>query len=556
MSWLVELFSGESVATSVLILGLVAAAGLALGSIRVYGISLGIAGVLFSGLIFAHFGFHINQHVLEFAREFGLILFVYTIGLQVGPGFISSLRRDGLPLNAMAAAIVLLGAVIAVMICLFGGVEMPVAVGLFSGGTTNTPSLAAAQSALADLPGYTDEMGKLPGLGYAVAYPFGIMGIIITMLLARVVFRVNVPQEAEAMSRMHQSESANLARLNVEIENANLDGMKLKDVPMLDEAGFVVSRIKKQDRVFVPQPETVLSKGDILLLVGPKARIDDVRVLLGRESQTDLVSLPSDITSRRLVVTSKRMMGKTIEELAFLERYGVTITRLRRAGVELATAGNVRLHFGDTVLAVGEDANIEKVAKELGNSIKRLDHPEVIPLFVGIVLGVIVGSWPFELPGVPAPVKLGLAGGPLLVAILLSRIGQIGRITWFMPASANFIMREVGIVLFLSCVGLKAGDRFVATLTQGDGLYWMALAGIITIVPLMVVALIGRLLLKMNFMNLCGLLAGSMTDPPALAFACGFHGSDTPTVAYATVYPLTMILRVLCAQLMVLFFTT
>jgi putative transport protein len=532
----------------------VAATGLALGSIRAYGISLGVAGVLFSGLLFAHFGLGINEHVLEFAREFGLILFVYSIGIQVGPGFVSSLRREGLPLNLMAASIVLLGAVVAVVISFAGGVEMPVAVGLFSGATTNTPSLAAAQSALRDVAGYSEDMSKLPGLGYAVAYPFGIIGIILTMILVRVAFRVNVAAENEALLAAQQRETARLTRMNIEIQNPNLEGMKLRDVPMLDTADVVVSRVMKGDTVRVAQPDTVLSRGDVLLAVGPKQRLEELRVIAGCESQADLMQVPSAISSRRLVVTNKAVMGKSIDELGLLDRYGVTITRLRRFGVELPATAKVDLHFGDTVLAVGEPESIDKAAAELGNSIKRLDHPEVIPLFLGIVLGVIVGSWPFTLPGVPAPVRLGLAGGPLLVAILLSRIGQIGRVTWFMPASANFILREVGIVLFLACVGLKSGDRFIETLTQGSGFYWMAMAALITLVPLLVVALAGRIFFKVNYLTLCGLLAGSMTDPPALAFATNVTGSDAPTVSYATVYPLTMILRVLSAQLMVLLF--
>jgi putative transport protein len=555
MLWLTELFTGESAATSILILGVVAAAGIALGSLRAYGVSLGVAGVLFSGLLFGHFGFGLNEHVLEFAREFGLILFVYTIGLQVGPGFISSLRRDGLPLNIMAASIVLLGAGVTLIIAFSGGIPLPAAVGLFSGATTNTPSLAAAQSALRDMVGPEGaEITKLPGLGYAVAYPFGVIGIILTMLFSRLVFRVNLAHEIETFTAAQQRDRMELERMNLEVRNQNLDGMAIKEIPLLAGSGVVISRVMHNDAVHVAKPETIVHTGDVLLAVGAKERLDQLCVVVGCESAKDLITHPSNITSRRLVVTNKSATGKTLDELGFLPRYGVNITRLRRAGVELTTATNVELHYGDTVLAVGEPENIDAVAKVVGNSVKRLDHPEIIPVFLGIVLGVIIGSLPFHLPGVPAPVKLGLAGGPLLVAIILSRIGQIGPITWYMPASANFIMREVGITLFLAAVGLRAGDRFVETLLQGDGFYWMGMAAFITLVPLLIVSFIGRIFLKINFMSLCGLLSGSMTDPPALAFACNVTGSDTPTVAYATVYPLTMILRVLCAQLMVLFF--
>ncbi|MDX9975172.1 MAG: putative transporter [FCB group bacterium] len=554
MQWVLELFNSDSAAAAIVTLALVATVGIALGSIRIYGVSLGVAGVLFSGLLFGHIGLGLNEHVLEFAREFGLILFVYTIGLQVGPGFISSLRRDGLPLNLMAAGIVLLGTAVTIGIVFLGGVEVPAAVGLFSGATTNTPSLAAAQSALRDILGPEDPLTKLPGLGYAVAYPFGVIGIILTMLFARLVFRVDLAHEAEVFAAAQKRDRKELIRMNMEVQNANLSGMALKDIPLLEGSGVVISRVMHEDEVQVAQPDTVLQKGDVLLAVGTESALKKLCVLVGCKSAKDLITHPSTITSKRLVITNKSATGKTLEELDFLSRYEVNITRLRRAGVELTTGQNVELHYGDSVLAVGEAENIDRVADIVGNSTKRLDHPEIIPMFLGIVLGVIVGSWPFHLPGVPAPVKLGLAGGPLLVAIILSRIGQIGPITWYMPASANFIVREVGITLFLAAVGLRAGDMFVETLLQGDGFYWMAVASLITLLPLLIIAFIGRIFLKVNYLNLCGLLAGSMTDPPALAFACNATGNDTPTVAYATVYPLTMILRVLCAQLMVLLF--
>jgi len=432
-------------------------------------------------------------------------------------------------------------------------VEVPVAVGLFSGATTNTPSLAAAQSALRDVTGGNIDILKLPGLGYAVAYPFGIVGIILAMLVTRVAFRVDLAQEAAAFAAAQQRGREELVRMNLEVQNPNLDEMRIQDIPLLNGSGVVISRIMHGGEVRVAQPDTVVRKGDILLAVGTRPKLDQLRLIIGRESGEDLMAVPSNITSRRLVVTNKSATGKTLDELGFLPRYGVSITRLRRAGVELTTHAAIDLHFGDSVQAVGEPENLDKVALILGNSTRRLDHPEVIPVFLGVVLGVIVGSWPFHIPGIPAPVRLGLAGGPLLVAIVLSRIGQIGPVSWYLPASANFVMREVGIVLFLATVGLRSGDRFVETLTQGDGLYWMGLAAFITLVPLLLVAFVGRAVLKVNYLSLCGLLSGSMTDPPALAFACNVTGSDTPTVAYATVYPLTMILRVLAAQLMVLF---
>jgi len=553
MAWFSDLLQGESVASSVLILALVAAIGLALGSLKIKGISLGIAGVLFSGLLFGHFGFTIDHDVMEFAREFGLILFVYTIGLQVGPGFLASLRREGLPLNIMAASIVVLGALTAVVISYAADIEIPVIVGLLSGATTNTPSLAAAQQALADSGITGAEIAKMPGLGYAVAYPFGIMGIILTMVLIRGVFRVDSGKEAEELRQKRERTIEPLERVNLVVENPNLEGMVLGEILLFEESGIVISRVRHGDEQFIAQADTMLHLGDIVLAVGPRPKLHALKLLIGKKTDVDLSAVPSNITTQTLIVTKKAVLGKTAPELGLRSKYDVQITRVRRSGVELPVSPLLRFQYGDRLVAVGEKQRIEQVAELFGNSEKTLNYPEIIPIFVGIVLGVIVGSWPFQIPGVPAPVKLGLAGGPLLVAIVLSRIGRIGPLVWYLPSSANFILREVGIVLFLACVGLKSGDRFVETLVQGDGLKWMALASLITLIPLVTVGFVGRLFLKMNFLTLCGLLAGSMTDPPALAFAGSATNSDEPTVSYAAVYPLTMILRVILAQLIVLF---
>ena len=554
MAWFSDLLQGESVASSVLILALVAALGLALGSLKIKGIGLGIAGVLFSGLLFGHFRFAINHDVMEFAREFGLILFVYTIGLQVGPGFLASLRREGLPLNIMAASIVVLGALTAVVVSYSAGIEIPVIVGLLSGATTNTPSLAAAQQALADTGTTGAEIAKMPGLGYAVAYPFGIMGIILTMVLIRGVFRVDSGKEAEELRQKRERTIEPLERVNLVVENPNLEGMILGEISLFEESGVVISRVRHGDEQFIAQADTMLHLGDIVLAVGPRPKLHALKLLIGKKTDVDLSAVPSNITTQTLIVTKKAVLGKTAPELGLRSKYDVQITRVRRSGVELPVSPLLHFQYGDRLVAVGEKQRIDQVAELFGNSEKILNYPEIIPIFVGIVLGVIVGSWPFQIPGVPAPVKLGLAGGPLLVAIVLSRIGRIGPLVWYLPSSANFILRDVGIVLFLACVGLKSGDRFVETLVQGDGLKWMALASLITLIPLVTVGLVGRLFMKMNFLTLCGLLAGSMTDPPALAFAGSVTNSEEPTVSYAAVYPLTMILRVILAQLIVLLF--
>jgi putative transport protein len=559
MQWIANLINSESVAQAVLVMSVVAALGIAIGSIKIRGVGLGVAGVLFSGILVGHLmggreHGPINHEIMEFAREFGLILFVYAIGVQVGPGFFASLRKNGLGLNLMAAAIVLLGVVITVGIIKIAKVDVPVAVGLFSGGTTNTPSLAAAQEAMKDVrknaPETLQAESGRPGLGYAIAYPFGIIGIIVTMVLTRLVFRVDLKAETEALAATDARRDV-LTSVNLEVTNPNLDGLPLRNVPTLDDEGVVVSRILAAGgEAKIARPDTVLHKGDVLLAVGIKRRLDELKLIVGSESKVDVKAVASSITARTVVVTKAEALGKTVEQLNLIGRLGVAVTRVSRAAIELPATG-VPLQFGDRLLIVGEPVAIGKAADELGDSVARLNHPEIIPIFIGIGLGVLLGTLPVMLPGMPAPVKLGLAGGPLVVAILLSRLGHFGKLVWYLPSSANLMIKELGIVLFLACVGLKSGGNFVATL-KGDGLYWMGLAALITIVPLLLVAAVGRIIFKTNYLTLCGLLAGSMTDPPALAFAGSVTKSDAPSVSYATVYPLVMLLRVLAGQAIVL----
>jgi putative transport protein len=548
-----SLFKPQSVALAVLILSLVAASGLALGSIRIVGLHLGIGGVLFAGLIFGRWLGHdaFNVDILEFARDFGLILFVYTIGVQVGPGFLASLRKQGLPLNLAAAAIVLLGVVLTILVSKVGHIEMANAVGLFAGGTTNTPSLAAAQQALNDTrSGNSAATGTVAA--YAIAYPFGIIGIILAMVLIRAIFRINVKAEGDALMADHDAAPV-LSTRNLELTNPNLDGLPLRRIPGIGGEVFV-SRVLHQDKLAVAGGESVVHIGDVLLAVGPQARLDEVQLIVGRLSTVDLTALPSNIAARRIVVTKSSALGKTVAQLNVQQRYGVAITRIRRGEVELPPGPQVTLQFGDTVMAVGEESAIKRVAAELGDSLSRLNHPQVIPIFLGIALGVVLGSIPFRIPGMPAPVKLGLAGGPLIVAIILSRLGHVGPLVWHLPLSASYALREVGIVLFLSCVGLKSGGEFFQTLTHGPGLYWVACGAVITAVPLLGVAFFARMVMRMNYVTLCGLLAGSMTDPPALQFAGTVTQSEAASISYAAVYPLVMVLRVLAAQILVLMF--
>ncbi len=554
MDAIMQLLTSDSVAHSVLIFSLVAALGLIIGNIKVFGIRFGVAGVLFSGILFGHFQVTVRPEVLEFCREFGLILFVYTIGMQVGPGFFSSLKRDGLVLNILAAFVVVGGVGITILLSIFGKIPIPAAVGMFSGATTNTPSLGAAQQALNNIPSMTPELLKLPGLGYAVAYPFGILGIILTMIITRMIFKININHETDAHAVIEAKTKSVLAVRNIRVDNPNLEGIAITNIPNIDESGVVISRVMHDGKVKVALGETKIHVGDILYAVGPAEKLTALEMTIGSRSDIDVRQVKSNIVAQRLIVTKPEVVGKTIADLNIWERYGITITRISRAEIEFSVSQDIQLHYADTVLAVGEEEDIKEFADEIGNSSKQLNHPFVVPLFVGVALGIFVGSWPIHLPGIPSPVKLGLAGGPLIVAIILSRIGRIGNLIWYMPISANFMLRELGIVLFLACVGLKSGDQFVNIIVHGQGLYWMACATLITFVPIMLVALFARLKLKMNYLTLCGILAGSMTDPPALAFATGLATSNAPSVAYATVYPLVMLLRVVFAQLLIIYF--
>ena len=542
MDWLIDLIRGTSpaqaVAQAVLLIGIVAACGIALGSIRIRGISLGIGGVLFAGLFLGHvlgrYDIRIDERVLNFARDFGLILFVYAIGVQVGPGFLASLRKEGLPLNLMAAAIVILGAVVTVGIWRWGmdgGAggndrgELPVAIGLFAGAIDQHAEPRRGSTGPARRVG--EDPARLPGLGYAVAYPFGIIGILLTMLAVRVVFRVDPQEEANALAVMQERNTERLATMNLEVQNTNLAGLTLLEIPALADSGVVISRVMKGGSTHVARPNTVLGVGDVLLAVGPPPRLDALRIIVGRESTSDLKSLPSSITTRRLVVTRRELPSASPWTNSICPSGWASPSRASTA----RTSTSRRLPTSASSSATRSSSSarrcvIEQAAAEVGNSLKRLSHPQVVPVFVGIVLGVLLGSLPIPLPGVPVPVKLGLAGGPLIVAIILSRLGNIGPVVWHMPISANFMLREVGIALFLAVVGLHNGEQFFHAFAHGKGFLWLGYGAMITVVPLAIVAAFARLWLKLNYLTLCGLLAGSMTDPPALSFAGTVTGSD------------------------------
>lgn len=547
-----EILAQGPVAKAILALSIVAASGLALGSLGVRGIRLGAAGVLFAGIFFGQLGMHIDERILEFVRDFGLLLFVYTVGLQVGPGFFSSVKQRGIQLNALGGAAVLLGGVMVAGFRFLFHFPVPVIGGLFAGATTNTPSLAAAQAVLQNVTNSNPASGDLLGMAYAVAYPFGIVGIILTMLLLRRIFSIDIDLEVRNVEMSAATSERTPDYIDLEVTNPNVDGLALRSLPFAGEVGVVFSRLLRGGTVTVPEDDSVVRLGDGLRLVGPKAKLMQLEPVIGRKSSIDIKSVPSELRTEHLYVTKREVLGKSLGELNFERAYGAVVTRITRAEVEFAATDSVRLQFGDFLFVVGSEEGVSQVGKLVGNKPKVLDHPHVLPVFVGILLGVVLGSLPIVLPGMPAPVRLGLAGGPLIVALILSQVGRLGPLIWYLSPAANLVLREIGIVLFLACVGLKSGSRFLEVLLSGSGFYWMAAGAILTFVPLMVIGLVARKFFKLDYPTLCGILAGSMTDPPALAFATSITKSDQPLVAYAAVYPLVMIFRVFLVQVLVL----
>jgi putative transport protein len=554
MSLFQSLASSEPAAFAILLLAVVIASGLVIGHWRWRGLKLGTTGVLFSGLLFGHWGFHLDEKLLGFVREFGLILFVFTIGLQLGPGFFSSLRRDGLRLNGLAAAVVVLGVGLTVLLPWLVRLDWPAAVGLLAGATTNTPSLGAAQQTVNSLSPPLGDRAALPALAYAVAYPGGILGIIGSLLLLRLLLRVDLAREASVFRSAQSQGSESLERQTLRVTNPRLIGTTLGSIPGLKELGVTVSRVRRANEAAVELAgdQTPIELNEELLVVGTRHSLNEFSRVVGPPSRHDLLAVPGGIQSRRIVVTRRAVLGRTLGELSLHAHYGVVVTRLARNEVEWTAGSHQRLRFGDVVQVVGSESALEKAADGLGDAVHELHETQFVPLFAGIALGVLVGLIPMALPGIPSAIRLGLAGGPLIIAILLGRLGHWGPLVWHMPLNTNLAFRELGITLFLACVGIKAGAQFFQTVWSTQGLIWLLSGLIITTIPLLVVGFCARRFFRLNFLTLSGLLAGSMTDPPALSFACGIARSDAPTGAYASVYPLTMILRILSTQLLVL----
>jgi putative transport protein len=556
MSWLVGFFANDPVGHALFVMCLITVFGVVIGSLRVLSFKLGVAGILFVGLVFGHFGASIDPVMSEFARDLGLILFVYSFGQEVGPGLLSSLKRQGGVLNLLAAATVLLGGFVALLLHKLGGIPLTAAAGLFSGATTNTPSLAAVQQSLKLVPQSAGAAGQLPSLAYAMAYPFGVIGVILVMGGLRLALRADPHRLAGELDALKEKAAARLAGVNLEVRNPEINGLTVGQVVAMIGGGVVFSRLSRGLRAQeVPRAQTKIWVGDRVHAVGPPEVLDKLRSVVGVEIAVDLTGgARSEFTSRRIVVTQRRITGKTVQELNLRETYGLIVTRIVRTGMEFAPRSEFRLQFGDELRVVGKPEAIDAFAKDAGEAGERLSQAAVVPMFIGIALGVALGSLPLKLPGSSITFRIGLAGGPLIVAVLLSRIGSIGPLVWHVPPSANQMLRTIGISLFLAAVGLRAGAGFVETLVR-VGVSWILGGALITLLPILITATAARLFFKVNFLSLCGLIAGSTTNPPALAYANSLAPeSDEVTMSFVTVYPLTMLLRLFVAQALVLFF--
>ncbi len=555
MGWFIDLFTQDSVGHALFILCLVTVLGMVFGSIRILSFRLGVAGILFVGLLFGHFGVTINPVIWEFARDLGLILFVYSFGQEVGPGLLVSLKKQGWRLNMLAAGTVLAGGLIALLLHRWAGFPLAVSAGLFSGATTNTPSLAAVQQSLKLVPQYTDAIGQLPSVAYAMAYPFGVIGIILIMGGLRFALRIDPRREAERLEALREKESSRLAGINLEVRDPNLDGLTVSQVAGMAGEGVVISRLRRGVRAQeVPRAQTKLRVGDRIHAVGTPEMLEKLRSVVGPEISIDLTEARSEFTSRRVLVTRRGIIGKTVRELDLRETYGLVVTRIIRTGMEFTPRAEFRVQFGDELRVVGKAAALDAFAKDAGESGERLSQAAVVPMFIGIALGVLLGSLPLKIPGSSVTFRIGLAGGPLIAAIILSRIGTLGPLIWHVPPSANQMLRTIGISLFLAAVGVRAGAGFVETFL-GGGVAWLVGGALITLVPVLLAAFAARVLFKIDFLSLCGLIAGSTTNPPALAYAHSLAPkSDEISMAFVTVYPLTMLLRLFVAQALVLFF--
>ncbi len=543
-----------------MLLALVIAIGLLLGKIKVKGVSLGSTWILFVGILLSHFGFRADASLLHFLKEFGLILFVFSIGLQVGPGFFHSFKSGGLKLNMLAVALVLTGVITTYLIHVITGENLITLTGVMSGAVTNTPGLGAAQQTYLDATSgsfvheiNSSEIASSLASGYAVAYPIGVLGVIMVLMLTKTLFRIDLKKEADDLESQEVGMDSP-QRVALSVKNPAVFGKTILEASKAIENKFIISRVYRDGKVIVPVASTVLNSGDDLLVVTALSSVDAVTVLFGEQINMPKEAwdkIDASMSVRKVTITRTSMTGKKLKELKIRTNYGVSITRVSRGGIDLVANPDLIVQMGDTLMVVGHDSDINQVAKFVGNSRTGLYHPNLIPIFFGIALGVLFGSIPIMIPGIPQAIKFGLAGGPLIIAILLGYFGPMLKITTYTTMSANLMLREIGISIFLAAVGLGAGETFVSSIVNG-GYWWILYGALITLIPTALIAILGRLLFKLNFYQICGLVSGGCTNPPVLAFAQNAYGTDYTSVSYATVYPLSMFMRVLVAQILIL----
>ena len=550
MDWITQLlFPGNtSIASTLVLYSFVIAAGIFIGKVRIAGVSLGVTFVLFVGILMGHFGYEVDANILKFVREFGLILFIFAIGLQVGPGFFSSFKKGGVTLNLLAVLAIALNVLIVLGIYYFGNVhDISALVGVMSGAVTNTPGLAAAQQAVSQITNSPEE-ANLMAQGYAAAYPLGVIGIILSMFVIKGIFRINTESEIQQIEDEHTSSQLKPDFLSIKVTNALVDGKTLLELHDVITCNFVVSRMMTTaGEIIIPKSSTEIHTGDILRVVCSSSDIDRFHAVLGTNVDMDWETTPTPVYSRRIMVTNSHYNGVALGSLRLHNGYQLNCTRVNRAGVDLLATPSLRLQMGDRITVVGDLDDIDRLASRLGNSMKRLNQPNLITIFVGIIFGIILGSI-----NLGFGMKLGLAGGPLVVAILLSRFGYKFKLVTYTSSSASLLLRELGICLFLASVGIAAGKDFASAVFNETGMWWVIWGFVITFVPLVIVGCIARGKNRINFLTIMGLSSGSYTDPPALAYANNSTGNDAPAVAYSTVYPLTMFLRVVAAQALVL----
>ena len=556
--WLTNLFTAtDSVAHIALLYAVVIAIGVYLGKIKIFGISLGVTFVLFAGIVAGHIGFTAPNDILTFVQDFGLILFVFMIGLQVGPGFFESFGTTGIKLNGLAMTAILLNIVV-MFACYYiffdttDKMALPMMVGTLYGAVTNTPGLGAANEALSTVFGNT---APPIASAYACAYPLGVLGIIGATILVRYICKVKLENEEEALAALDETNANKKPyKMHLEVTNQYLEGKTLLQVHDFLNRDFVVSRIVHNGELSIPNRDTIFDLGDQMLIVCAEADQEAITAFIGPKLDIDFEQQDQPLVSKRILVTNPAINGKTLASLHFSSVHGVNVTRLTRHGMDLFASASLPLQVGDRIMVVGPEDAVDRVANKMGNSLRRLNAPNIATIFVGIFLGLIFGSYPLAIPGMPVPLKLGLAGGPLIIAILIGRYGYKIKLVTYTSTSANMMLREIGLVLFLASVGIKAGASFFVTVFEGNGLYYVLTGFIITIIPILIVGTIARLRFKFNYFTIAGMLAGTYTDPPALAYANSICSKDAPALGYSTVYPLAMFLRILTAQMVVLFF--